>query len=140
MDIIRGQQNEQNPAIWNFKIGGIAGDGLYRLADLVKETTSPADWLAVNPAEAQAAIDAGAVNEEHNERVNFEELEADITGELAWITTAITEIDTGLGVVDAATLAQLRVIVKGLLQNQRRVLLQQRREFKAWRYVVRRVG
>lgn len=77
---------------------------------------------------------------EVQERRDFAGLEADITGELAWITTAIVEIDTGLGVVDAATLAQLRVIVKGLLQNQRRVLLEQQREMKAWRFVIRQAG
>lgn len=89
-----------------------------------------------------AAIAAGVVANvaEVAERRDFAGLEADITGELAWITTAIAEIDTGLGVVDAATLAQLRVIVKGLLQNQRRVLLEQQREMKAWRFVIRRAG
>jgi hypothetical protein len=80
------------------------------------------------------------IEAEEVERLDLEGLEDDITDELAWITTAIAEVDTGLGAVDAATLAQLRVIVKGLLQNQRRVLLQQRGEFKAWRYVVRRFG
>lgn len=90
-------------------------------------------------AAAQAAGVVANVGEVA-ERRDFAGLEADITGELAWITTAIAEIDTGLGVVDAATLAQLRVIVKGLLQNQRRVLLEQQREMKAWRWVIRRVG
>jgi hypothetical protein len=89
-----------------------------------------------------AAIAAGVVANvaEIAERRDFAGLEADITGELAWITGAIAEIDTGLGVVDAATLAQLRVIVKGLLQNQRRILLEQQRELKAWRLVIRRLG
>lgn len=65
MDIIR-QQQDDNPAVWHFKIGGFAGDGLYRLADLSRETTSPADWLAANQVEAQAAIDGGVFNEEHD--------------------------------------------------------------------------
>jgi hypothetical protein len=63
MDVILQQQDENNPALWHFKIGGIAQDGLYRLADLSRETTSPADWLAANGTEAQAAIDAGVYNE-----------------------------------------------------------------------------
>lgn len=90
-------------------------------------------------AAAQAAGVVANVGEVA-ERRDFAGLEADITGELAWITTAIAEIDTGLGAVGAATLAQLGVIVKGLLQNQRRVLLEQQRELKAWRWVIRRVG
>lgn len=62
MDIIRQQQDENG--LWHFKIGGVASDSLYRLADLSRETTSPADWLAANAAEAQVAIDAGVYNEE----------------------------------------------------------------------------
>jgi hypothetical protein len=64
IDIIRQQQHELDPRIWHFKIGGIAADGLYRLADLSLETTSPADWLAANETLAQQLIDAGVYNED----------------------------------------------------------------------------
>ncbi len=88
-------------------------------------------------AEAElAAIEAAA----QTERLDLAGLSADITNELTWITTAITDIDTGLGIVDSATLTQLRAIVKGVLQNQRRMLLEQRSELKAWRYVIRQAG
>jgi hypothetical protein len=95
--------------------------------------------VAASQAEAQAAIDAGAVNEAYNERVDFAGLEADINNELDWIEGAISEIDTGLGVVDGATLAQLRAIVRGLLEIERRVLQEQRQELKAWRFVIRKL-
>lgn len=116
-----------NSYLWS--VGGLPAEG-----DL--QTT-------LNAREAEllaAAIAAGVVANapEIQERQDFAGLKADITGELAWITTAIAEIDTGLGLVDAATLVQLRGIVKGLLQNQRRVLLEQQRELKAWRFVIRR--
>lgn len=140
IEIVRQQQDDQNSELWHFKIAGPdTAAGAIRLADLSRETTSPADWLAANQAEAQAAIDAGVISEEYNERSDFNGLKADIANELAWIETTLTEIDAGLNLVDAATLAQLRVIVRGVLQNQRRILWQQRRELRAWRYVNRRL-
>lgn len=96
-------------------------------------------WLALG--NQPLPMDPPIVDEaEEAARVDFEALAADITNELAWIETALTEIDTGLGLVDAATLAQLRAIVKGMLQNQRRILLEQRGELRAWRYVIRQVA
>lgn len=79
------------------------------------------------------------IEAEAAERLDVEELESSIANELDWITSTLPEIDTGLAAVDAATLAQLRVIVKGLLQNQRRILLIARGVLKAFRYVIRRL-
>lgn len=140
--IVSQQQDDENLNLWHFRIAGPDSvDGTIRLADLSEETTSPADWLAANQAEAQAAIDAGAVSEEYNEGVDFEALEEDIAGELAWITATLPEIDAGLAAVNGAfSNAGQRAIVTGLLQNQKRLLLQQRGEFKAWRYVIRQEG
>lgn len=139
MIIVTQQQDDENPLLWHFKIAGLS-NGVVRLADLSRETTSPADWLAANEAEAQAAIDAGVISEDYNQRVDFEDLEADITNELTWIETTLTEIDNGLAAVGAFTNATQRAIVTGLLQNQKRILLQQRRELKAWRYTIRRLS
>lgn len=117
------------------------GGGEFRV-DFAEEATqqqmddAAAIVAAFDPAAEMAAQEAI----EAQEGLDFSGLKADIAGELTWITGAITEIDTGLGAVDAATLAQLRVIVKGLLQNQRRVLLEQQREMKAWRFVIRQAG
>ena len=58
------KQLDDNFSLWHFKIGGIASDGLYRMADLSRETTSPDDWLAANQAEAQALIDSGVYRED----------------------------------------------------------------------------
>lgn len=66
MDII---SQTQDGAFWHFKVGGLATDGIYRVADLSRETTNPADWLAANGAEAQNAIDMGGVTLEESNRV-----------------------------------------------------------------------
>lgn len=139
MEIVSQQKDEGNPNLWHFKIAGVATGGEIRLADLSRETPSPANWLAANQAEAQVAIDAGVVNEEYNERGDFSGLESDISNQLSWISTTLPDIDTGLAGVDGATLVQLRGIVKGLLQNQRRILLIVRGVLKAFRYVIRRL-
>lgn len=116
------------------------GDGTFRVDFATEATQQQRDDAAAIVAAFDPVAEVAAQEAiEAQEGQDFSDLEADITNELAWIETAITEIDTGLGVVDAATLAQLRVIVKGLLQNQRRILLQQRRELKAWRFVIRRL-
>jgi hypothetical protein len=73
------------------------------------------------------------------ERSDFNDLGADITTQVDWINGTIPEIDTGLNAVDAATLAQLRAIVRGLLQNQRRILLILRGVLRAFRFVIRRL-
>jgi hypothetical protein len=73
------------------------------------------------------------------ERVDFDNLGADITTQIDWINGTLPEIDTGLNAVDAATLAQLRVIVRGLLQNQRRIVLILRGVLRAFRFVIRRL-
>jgi hypothetical protein len=101
-----------------------------------QRTQGEAIVAAFDAAAEIAAIEAATAAE----RLDLAGLSADITGELDWIVGAVAEIDTGLGIVDAATLAQLRVIVKGLMQNQRRVLLEQRGELRAWRYVIRRLA
>lgn len=120
---------------------GVSGNAQPFIVDFAPEATQQQrDAAAVivaafDPAAELTALEAA----EAAERLDFAALAADITNELAWIETAITEVDTGLGLVDAATLAQLRAIVKGVLQNQRRILLEQRGELRARRYVVRRV-
>lgn len=125
MDILRQQQDDVTPAIWHFKLGGIAQDGLYRLADLSRETTSPADWLAANQAEAQALIDAGVYHEELVQRLDLKALGEQVAAELAYLDTTIANIDT-------YTAAQVRDVVKRLCQEQRA-------ELRAWRYVVKRL-
>lgn len=42
------------------------------------------------------------------------------------IAAEIAEVDTGLGIIDAATTNQVRTIVKGLLQSHRKTLVRQR--------------
>jgi hypothetical protein len=79
------------------------------------------------------------IEAEELERLDFEDLEADIANELAWIEATLPEIDNGIAAVGAFTNATQRAIITGLLQNQRRILLQQRRELKAWRFVIRRL-
>lgn len=124
-------------------------DGVKRDDAFIPNAPGNANWLEYQafldggglpePADAPTAEQAAWDAAEAAEKLDIGSLSADIAAELAWLTTAIADIDTGLAVVDAATLAQLRVIVKGLMQNQRRVLLEQRAELKAWRYVIRRL-
>lgn len=114
--------------LWS--VGGLPAEGDLQAILTARET----ELLAAAQA---AGMEVNAP--EIAERLDLAGLEDDITGELAWITATLPEIDTGLTAVDAATLAQLRVIVRGLLQNQRRLLLQQRGELKAWRYAIRRL-
>lgn len=123
-------------------IAGVAEiePGVFRVDFALEATQQQRDQAAAivtafDPAAELAVLEATI----EAERTGFAGLAADIGNELDWITTAIAEIDTGLGLVDAATLAQLRAIVEGVLQNQRRILLEQRGELRAWRYVVRRL-
>jgi hypothetical protein len=118
-----------NSYLWS--VGGLPPEGdLQTLLD-AREAELLAEAIA-------AGVEPNAPEVE--ERRDFAGLEADIAGELDWISSTLPEIDTGLNAVDAATLAQLRVITRGLLQNQRRILLQQRGELRAWRYAVRRLA
>lgn len=74
------------------------------------------------------------------ERADFNNLGADITTQVDWINGTIPEIDTGLGLIDSAfpNVTQ-RAIIRGLLQNQRRILLILRGVLRAFRFVVRRL-
>lgn len=75
----------------------------------------------------QAASNTGQANTpELTERRDFSGLEQDITNELVWIGDTLATIDT-------MTQAQVRNVVKRILQEQQR-------ELKAWRYVIRRLG
>jgi hypothetical protein len=74
------------------------------------------------------------------ERSDFNDLDGDITNQVEWINTTIPEIDTGLGLIDSAfPNATQRAIIRGLLQNQRRILLVLRGLLRAFRFVVRRL-
>lgn len=118
----------------------VSGTGIER----DEENNFISAYVEVAEADEVATL---AVIEAHNpeatpdilEKADLMELSEDITNELAWIETGITDIDNGLAAVTAFTNATQRAIVTGLLQNQKRVLQQQRRKLKAWRYVVRRL-
>jgi hypothetical protein len=100
--------------------------------------------LEAREAELLAAAIAAGVEPnapEVEERIDFAGMEADIATELAWIGTARTDIASGITLLDSgATLAQTRGVVKGLAQIVDRVLREQEGEFKAWRFVIRRLG
>lgn len=66
------------------------------------------------------------IEDEQAENLDFSNLEADITNELTWIT------DT-LATIDVMTQVQVRNVVKRILQEQQK-------ELKAWRYVIRKLG
>lgn len=123
MEIIRQQQNEFDATTWYAKIGGLAADGLYRLADLTL-TEEPVSWLAANPGEAQAVIDAGTYNEEFATRkVDFDDLASKVETEITWLNATIPTID-------AMTAAQVRDVAKRLAQENQAM-------FRAWRYILR---
>lgn len=125
MDILRQQQDEENSTIWYIKIGGIATDGLYRLADVTIDQ-EPAAWLAAHPAEAQADIDAGVYNEDVAvKKVDFEGLADKVESEIVWL-------DTTIPAIDGMTAAEVRDTVKRLAQENQAML-------RAWRYVLRRL-
>lgn len=124
MDII---SQVQDGNLWYFKVGGLASDGIYRVADLSRETTDPADWLAANGAEAQNAIDAGGVTLEESERGVA--TGAAQTGAKAWylanpnaallfdlsIDGLIAEIDSlDFAALPAATRNKLKLLLKTL--------------------------
>jgi hypothetical protein len=74
----------------------------------------------------QAASNTGQANTpELTERRDFSGLEQDINNELVWIGDTLATIDT-------MTQAQVRNVIKRILQEQQR-------ELKAWRYVIRRL-
>lgn len=75
----------------------------------------------------QAVSNAGQANvPEIEERRDFSGLEQDIANELVWIGDTLATIDT-------MTQAQVRNVVKRILQEQQR-------ELKAWRFVIRRLS
>lgn len=107
-----------------------------------KEQAALAYLQQFNEAPTQAEIDAllAEIEAEEAEGVDFDALEAEITGELAWILTARADVAAGIGILDGgATLAQTRGVVKGLAQIVDRMLIEQQRELRAWRYVIRRL-
>jgi hypothetical protein len=75
---------------------------------------------------AAIAAEVEANIPEIQERRDFSGLEADIANELTYINTT-------LGTIDTMTAAQVRDVVK-------RILLEQRAELRAWRFVIRRLG
>lgn len=75
---------------------------------------------------------------EGGEQVDFSDLEADITNQVDWTVATVPEIDTGLAAVDSAFSSPAqRAIIRGLLQNQRRMVLILRGILKAFRFVIR---
>jgi hypothetical protein len=115
------------------------GNNLFRI-DFAPEATQAeideglAIQAAFDPVGELAAVGAA----DTQAKTDYTEFQSLISAELVWIDgTAIPNIDTGLGVVDTATLAQLRLIVRGLLENQRRGFLEEKRELKAWRHLLR---
>lgn len=102
-------------------------------------------YVEIAEADEAAALVVIAAHDPQNnpdvlEKADLGSLEADIAGELAWILTARSDITNGITILDAgATLAQTRGVVKGLAQIVDRLLQEQQRELKAWRYVVRRL-
>lgn len=116
------------------------GDGTFRVDFAEGATQQQQDEAAAIVAAFDPVAEVAQQEAiEEGERLDFDGLEDDTINELAWIETTLTEIDAGLAAVGAFTNAGQRAIVTGLLQNQRRTLLQQRRELKAWRYVIRRL-
>jgi acetylornithine deacetylase/succinyl-diaminopimelate desuccinylase-like protein len=68
------------------QLGGLATDGLYRVALVVVEAASAAEWLASHQAEAQALIDAGQYNETVAARVAAETARGDFRNLPDWAT------------------------------------------------------
>lgn len=100
--------------------------------------------LDAREAELLAATIAAGVTpntEETTEHRDFYSLIPVINNELAWIEGARADIVTGKGVVGnpGSTLAQTKAVVNGLLDIVDRVLIEQQRELKAWRNVIRRL-
>lgn len=124
IEVFSQQQDEETPSIWYAKImGPHSGDGINRLADIAVNEP-PADWIANNPVDAQAAIDAGVINDTFNAGIDFKALSDDVNAQLAWLAINIPLVDT-------ADLATLRVYLKRTMQQMQAVL-------KALRYVFKK--
>lgn len=112
----------------SFQIYGPDPAAVIRLA--VVETTiteypTPQDWLDVNLVEAQTLIDAGQYSEEFAQKIDLRDLAADATAEIAWL-------EENIPLVDTANLATLRGYI-------RRLMAENRRQIKAWRFVAHRL-
>jgi len=92
----------------------------------VTEYPTPQDWLDANPVEAQALIDAGRYVEEFAAKVDLRELRADATAEIDWL-------EENIPLVDTADLATLRTYI-------RRLMSENLRQIKAWRFVAHRLA
>lgn len=87
-------------------------------------------YVEIAEADEAAAMVVIAAHDPQNnpdvlEKADLGSLEADIAGELVWLADTLATIDT-------MTNTQVRNVVKRLLQEQQR-------ELKAWRYVIRRL-
>jgi hypothetical protein len=92
---------------------------------------------AYDPVGEVAAVEAA----DSQAKSDFTYLQSLITNELAWIVTARADIVTGKGVVTnpASTLAQTKQVINGLLDIVDRLLVEQDREMRAWRHLLRKI-
>lgn len=72
-------------------------------------------------------------------QIDKDDLLADIDNELAWIPTEQDAIDTAIALVPAATTAQLKTIMIGILEHDRRILQENLRMLRAWKFMIKNV-
>jgi len=125
MKILKCQLDDWIGALWHLQIGGVAGDGRYRLARFSVETADPQQWMLDNQTEVQVAIDVGQHDPVRETRPDFDELGDKADAEVNWLGTMIPNIDTMIG-------EEVRDVVKRLAQENLQTI-------KAWRYILRRL-
>jgi hypothetical protein len=114
-----------------------AGVTVFSVSEGYAEVLAAHETLALSVIAAHDPLN----NPDILEKLDMDALKSQITNELAWIVTARADITTGIGVIDGgATLVQLRGVVKGLAQIMDRMLQEQDKELRAWRFVIRKLS
>lgn len=115
--IVRSQRDETSETLYHFLMAGQADDGKIRLASISREET-PETWLASNPVEALALINAGRYDEIFERRYLGDTA---VTEGKDWLTTnpvarglVTQDIAVVEAWIDAATVSQLRELLKVL--------------------------
>lgn len=91
----------------------------------------------ISLAEAQILVD-----EYVQGAIDSNDLLDDIQNQLDWIgdstSGAIADIDTAIAAIPGFSIpAGLQIILVGMLENQKRILQIEKRELKAWRFMIK---
>jgi hypothetical protein len=92
--------------------------------------------LNLTQADYDAAL--AQVQTDENSHLDLNYLLDQIAGELTYLDNQIATYGTTIPTIDTMTTAQVRAVVKILAQTVQRLLMEEKAELRAWKYVIMR--